>query len=368
MALSEFIFMFLIGGFLGILGLVVERPLAGVLCAVLLIALFGGYTIVLKQNEGIWSGLIAGIIIGTISALISLLLGGRPGSFQASVMFGLIRGGIFGGIAGVITRARPNKGDPVTTRVFLAGGSVLMGVVFGGGVGLITGVFLGVIHNSQWGTTIMIILGAIIGGYLAPIGQKRLFVFIAMLIGGATAVFALWPAGVIEGLFIGMLSGAAAPMLIVALIGVYGGLMARGPLAMLIEAIEAPREMIIQGAVPFLAPSVLMGLIIGATAQGMSSLLALPAVLGAIGLFLGALREVERRPSHRISSQAIIDTIIIGADKWPIRKTVDLLLLPHYRKKIFVSLLLSIVTGIGGGLGGMFMINTIIEFLQKVTT
>ena len=358
--------MLLIGVFFGILGQVVERPYLGILCGILLVILFTAYTLTLNQNEGVWSGLIAGIILGVIAAAISLLIGGRHDTPLTGIVYGLIRGALYGAIAGLVTRVQSDPEDRLLTKLFLLAGSILLGAVLGGSVGAINGLFLGLIDDTIAGLIIITVLGAVVGSYLTPVRNQWLFMVIAFFVGGGTAVLAWLFGGIPVGMAVGILSGAITPMLVVALIGAYGGLAARGPVAMIIEAVEAPRELVIQDPVPYLAPSILVGLLVGTTAQGLSSLLALPAILGAVGLLLGAIREVEKRPSHRVTAQTLIDVIIIGADKWPIQKVTKLLIHPTHRKKLAVGTIVSLLISIGGGGLGLLTIKALTQLIDTL--
>jgi hypothetical protein len=365
LALSELIFMLLIGVFYGILGEVVERPLIGIICGIIIVAIFATYTLILKSNEGVWSGLFAGILIGIFAGIISFFLGGSTNTFMNSVLFGLVRGVIFGAIAGTFTHVQPDEGDSLGTRLFLIAGSIFIGSLLGAGVGLITGIVLGLIASSSLGLIITAVLASIASGYIASTLKNRLRMIIIAILSALIVILVVGLNGVLAGVLVGLLCGAIAPMLMVASIGAYGGLTARGPIAMIVEAAEAPYELLSQGAVPSLLPSMLLGLIIGTTSGGLASLLILSTILGILGIILGVLGELDRKPLKHISSRTLIDKIIIGADKWPIKKTGDLLLQPQNRKHSIVGLFISFIIGIGGGYAGIFIINGVIGFLQS---
>jgi len=185
---SEIFFMLLIGVFFGMVGQVVERPFIGILCGILLAILFTAYTLTLHTNEGVWSGLIAGIILGIVAAVISILLSRQLDALPASIQFGLVRGALFGAIAGLLTHALPEEDDPWHTKLFLIIGSTLMGAVFGGGVGFITGLFLGLVNHTLTGLAVLTVLGIVVGGYLTPIQHRWVFIVLTALIGAGTAV------------------------------------------------------------------------------------------------------------------------------------------------------------------------------------
>lgn len=365
LALSELIFMLLVGVFFGILGKVTERPFISIVCGSIIIALFASYILILKTNEGVWSGLFAGILIGLGTAVISTVVGGSTHPFASSFFFSTVRGLIFGAIAGALTRVLPEENDSFLTKSFLFFGSIFLVALLGAGVGLIIGVVLGVISNSQWWWVITAVLGGTVGGYLVSVKQKRLITIIISILSAILSVVVVWQNGILSGMFVGLLSGAIAPMLLVASIGAFGGLTARGPIAMVVELIEAPQEMLSQGSAPFLLPAMVLGLIIGTTTGGILSLVILPTILGIFGIFLGVHDELERKPLKHISSQTFIDKIIIGAEKWPFRKTVTLLFQPQHRTQILMAVLASLVVGIGGGYAGIFIINGVIEFIYN---
>jgi len=365
LVLSELVFMLLVGTFWGILGVVAQRPFLGIACGIFLTALFATFAMILENNESIWSGLFAGIVIGVAAVGLSVFVGGSTGSFVAGFRFSLVRGLIFGAIAGAITRVKPGEGDAIYTKIFLMFGSILLGALLGAGVGLFSGVALGLILNNHGSWVVTAVLAGTVGGYLASVKQKPLIIFIVILLSAVGAVAVVYFDGIFSGMMIGLLSGAIAPMALVSLIGAYGGLTSRGPIAMVIEAFEAPQEMLSQGAIPFLVPAMLVGSIIGTTTAGVLSLLALPTILGVLGLFLGATGELERESSRHITSQTFIDKIIIGAEKWPVQKIVSLVFQKRRWKELLTALLLSLITGIGGGYIGIFLINGIIDFIQK---
>ena len=365
LALSELIFMILIGVFYGILGEVVERPLIGIVCGIIIVSLFATYTLILKTNEGLWSGLFAGILIGIFAGIISYFLGGSTNTFLESLLFGLIRGIVLGAIIGVFTRVQPDSNDAIGTRLFLVAGSTFIGALLGAGVGVITGLVLGLTVSSQWWWLIIVVLAGIVGGYIASIYQSWLRTTLVAITSALLALFIVSLGTIFTGVIIGLLCGAIAPMLMVSAIGAYGGLTARGPIAMIVEAVEAPHEMLSQNAVSSLLPSMLLGLIIGSTFSGLVSLLILSSILGIFGIILGVLGELDRKPLKHISSQALIDKIVIGSDKWPLRKIGELIFQPQNRKHGFVGIIISIITGFGGGYAGIFIINGVIIFLQN---
>ncbi len=357
---SETLFMILISILLGIIGGVVKRPFISIISSIFLIALFGIYILILSRNDGIWSGMIAGILIGIAIAGMSLLLRGKIDSPLHGALFGLTRGAIFGAGAGLITRAKPDSNDLIMTKLFLLFGSIFLGGFLGLVVGLISGSLLGLIHSSSWGWIITAVLGIIIGGYLSTHYQHPYRVPIGITLGSILALISYVSGGALSGIILGIFSGALVPMLLVALIGAYGGLASRGFIAMLQEAIEAPSEMINHGAVSFLLPAMLIGLIIGTTATGLSALLILPTGLAIIGIILGIIGNLSGHDKkQRITIRKIIEMIILGGDEWPIRQIATQPITQQHRQFTTAGLITGIFIGSIGSLAGIFLVTLI---------
>ncbi|MCP5096895.1 MAG: hypothetical protein GY943_15205 [Chloroflexi bacterium] len=363
---ADLLFMILVGTYLGVVGNAAERPLVSIVVSALLTTLFAIYTLVLSNNEGIWSGVIAGLMIGTILALASLIIGGRILTIQNGILFGLTRGALFGAVAGVITRAKPEPSDTSFTKLFLYVGSIFLGAVLGIVVGVASGTLLGLIQSSRWGIVIAAILGAIVGTYLATLISYRLKYIWGALFGGSFAFIVQIIGGPIAGIFLGIITGALTPMLLVALIGAFGGLTSRGLIAMVVEAVEAPSEMITQGAVPFLAPAMLVGLIIGTTAIGIGSLIVLPTGLAIIGLLLGALSSLDGKRKKRITSRYIIELVILGSDDWPLAKIAKQTISKEHHKLIIFGIIIGIFTGIIGNIIGSNLVGFILNLIESI--
>jgi hypothetical protein len=131
-------------------------------------------------------------------------------------------------------------------------------------------------------------------------------------------MFSSFIGGAMAGVALGVVTGALAPMLLVAVIGAFGGLSSRGVKAMLVEAAEAPAEMLRQGAFPFLAPAIMVGIIVGTAASGATGLIALPICLAILGILLAVFSEVDGRIASNLNARTLVEMVILGADDLPI--------------------------------------------------
>jgi hypothetical protein len=320
---ADWAFMLLVGLVLGVMGGLLDKAWGTLVSVAVLVGIFGLYNHVLKRNDGILSGLVAGSIMGIVVGSISFLAGATIDNVFNGAAFGLVRGAAIGAVAGVLTRAQPHPDDRLVTKLFLAVGSVVVGALLAAGVGLAAGAILGTISGGAGGAAKAALLGAAVGGYLSSYDRspRRIAggVFLGALLAAGSAILG----GAVAGVILGGLSGAVAPMLLVALIGAYGGLSSRGWLAMVVEALEAPSEMLVQGAVPFLAPAMMVGVIVGTAGAGAGGIIALTASLAFMGVLLGALGELEGRYSNRVTVRSIIEMVILGADEWPISLLIE---------------------------------------------
>lgn len=315
---QSLLFMVAAGIVLGTIGSLVNRAWASVVGTAVLLGVFGAYNNVLKRNSGIISGLMAGGLIGLVMALLSVAWGGAIESVTHGALFGLLRGLAVGIVVGLLTKAPADTEDAWYTRLFLIFGSIGVGALLGGGVGFVAGAVLGLIFYVPGGAILSLLLGSLIGGYLGTYYRSQRTILIGAGSGLILAAISILFRGALAGIVLGALAGALAPMLLVASIGAYGGLTSRGFKAMLTEAAEAPAEMIQQGAVPFLAPAMLIGLIVGAAAAGIDGILALIISLALIGIMLGVLGELEGRPNNKVTVGKMIEMVIIGSDDWPV--------------------------------------------------
>ena len=342
---QSLLFMVLTGLVLGLIGSLVNRAWASAAGTAVLLGVFGAYNNVLKRNTGIISGLIAGGLIGLFIAILSFAWGGEIESVLHGAFFGLARGLVIGIVVGLLTRAPTHKDDKWYSKLFLLVGSIAVGALLGGGVGLVAGTVLGLILYMPGAALLALLLGGVIGGYFGSYYDTRQAIWIGAGSGAALALLAILFQGALSGIILGGMAGALAPMLLVASIGAYGGLTSRGVKAMLVEAAEAPAEMIQQGAVPFLAPAIVVGVIVGAASAGTDGVLALTISLALIGMMLGVLGELEGRPNNKVTMRKMIELVIIGSDDWPIDEVKNRVIGTHRKTAVTGA-----VIGVGVGL------------------
>ncbi len=314
--------MFLVGICPGIIAAMLDQPGSGVLCAAVLVAIYGAYNEVLPRNSGIFSGFVVGGILGLAVGTAGFLIGGQIEGIKNGALFGLSRGLLIGAMIGVVSRAETQKGDTLFTRWFLILGSIGLGAILGGGVGVIAGTVLGIIGKGMGGVLVGLLIGGVVGGYLGSSWQNVRYILIGITVGVGITAVCLFIGGAISGLILGAFSGSISPMLLVASIAAFGGFSSRGFKAMLLEALEAPSEMLEQGAVPFLVPAVITGAIIGTAASGTGSLFILPATLAIVGLSFGALGDMDARPNTQITMRSIVEMAMMGAEEWPVGQVI----------------------------------------------
>ncbi|MEZ4645805.1 MAG: hypothetical protein R3E31_24300 [Chloroflexota bacterium] len=307
------------GGILGFLSALVGNILYSIMSAIIIAAAFAIYYPALNRPQSLRVSLITGGAIGLILGCIDWLIGGTITNVGDGLIFGLTRGGVIGGIAGLITRVDSEDEDSLITKTFLVVGSVFMGTILGGSVGTMTGLTLGFIGVGTKAIMGGVILGSIVGGYLGSYYKQARWIRAGATAGAALGAISALAGPTVSGIVLGAMSGAIAPMLLVALIGAVGGLTSRGVKAMIIEALEAPTEMLEQGAVPFLVPAIITGLIVGTAASGPESLVTLPAALAFVAATLGTLAEFGRRANTpEITPHNIIEMAMMGAENWPV--------------------------------------------------
>jgi len=348
---QDLVFILLAGFCLGILGGLVNKLGGTLLGAALLLSLFGAYSHVLDNNRRLMNGLIVGGISGAVVGEIAFLLGGIPGTVWQAALFGLVRGMLLGAVIGFITRARPDEGDPTSVASFLVFGSIVVGAFLGAGVGAVTGLAIGIMGTDWEGILVASLLGVIVGGYLGSYFQTRQAIISGAVIFGLLALAAAFFQGFLAGLVVGMLAGALTPMLVVSGIGFIGGLTSRGVRAGLEEAVEAPEEMIRQGAVSFLAPAILVGIIVGVAAAGEGAMIALAVTLAFIGMLLGVIVEIEQQQVKRLTLGRMIEMIMLGSDRWPIVEMVEKLTGTNRRTAVTGALMGFVLGGVGTAIG-----------------
>ena len=358
-----------VGLFLGAIGGGVEQYGEAVVSTAVLAVIFGAYNQTLKHNNGILSGLLAGGIVGLFVSLTGLPVSRNINGVLDGALFGTLSGVIAGGVIGVITHARPSEDDRWGTKVFLVVGSIGLGALLGGGVGLVAGVILGLISASLYGAIGAALAGGIVGAYLGSYFHKIQWIVLVAVVVALIAAGASLAGGALAGLVLGIISGSFAPMLFVALIGAYGGLFSRGPAAMLIEALEAPSEMLAQGAVPFLVPAMMVGMMVGTASSGVGSLIVLSASLAVVGLVLGVFGELEGKPNNQVTVRTIVEMTMMGAEDWPVRRAMRYITVTHRREALFggaAGLLTGVLGSVIGILVGQLINQLVTDLLQTI--
>ena len=320
---QDILFMVAIGASLGLLGGLVQKAILGIIWAAVLVGIWGAYSQAMVNNIPLMRGMAVGGGLGTAVGLIGWLLTGNIHDVGSGALFGLWRGMLIGAAVGMVTRAHSEDNDSQQTKLLIIGGSILLGLVLGGLVGLTTGIIHGFIGEGLTGairaTIAGAILGATVGSYLKDIRWVAVAAAILAVLAAASALIG----GAVAGIIIGGISGSFAPILLVSGIGAFGGLSSRGPKAMVIEALEAPMEMMEQGAVPFLAPALIIGMIVGAVSAGATAIMALTITFAILGLFFGILGEINSGSSNKVTLRSMVETAMLGAETWPIRRVIE---------------------------------------------
>jgi hypothetical protein len=344
----------LLGFFFGVIGGGIGQYGLALVGTAVLASLFGAYNHTLKHNNGLSGGMLAGGLLGLFVSVVSLPISHNIGGIFDGALFGCVSGIVIGGIIGVITHAQPDKGDKLFTKIFLFWGSIGLGALLGGGVGLTSGAILGLIGNSWQGIAVAALSGGIVGGYIGSYYQKLGTILWGACALALIAALSSWIDGALAGLVLGLISGTFAPMFIVALIGAYGGLFGRGLKAMVVEAAEAPAEMLRQGAVPFLVPAMMVGMMVGTAASGVGSVILLPVSLAVIGLMLAVFGELEGKPDNQVTIRTIVEMTMMGADDWPIYQVIRHIT-GRNRKKAAAGVAFYLFIGVTSSVAGIYL-------------
>lgn len=344
----------LIGFIFGVIGSIIGQYGLAVVSTAVLVILFGAYNATFKRSNGILGGMSAGGLLGFLVSGVSLPLSHNISGVWDGALFGLFSGSVIGGTIGIITHAQPDEGDSLFTKLFLLFGSIGLGAFLGAGVGLTSGAILGLITDSRLGIVVAGLAGGIVGGYIGSYFQKIWAVIAGVFLLALLAAFSSWTGGPLAGLVLGLINGTFAPMVIVALIGAYGGLFSRGLKAMIIEAVEAPAEMLQQGAVPFLVPAMMVGMMVGTAASGVGGLIVLPASLAVVGLILAVIGELEGKPNNQVTIRSVVEMTMMGAGDWPLRQIVKQIIGAN-RKEAAIGAAFSLLAGMIGCAAGLYL-------------
>lgn len=351
------------GAFWGLLGGAVHAPF-GALAAVLLLSIFNIYHQLLPRHLGLDRGLFLGSMLGAIVGTAGVFLGESITNLWSGAQFGVTLGFFLGALVGLITRARYDEGDSLVARLFLLVGSIFLGALLAASVGLITGLVLGGVAEGIWGMVLAVVVGGIVCGYLGSYFQSKRALWMGVGLGVLGTAVSLFFRGPVAGLVVGGMAGSASPMLLVAAIGAAGGLLGRGPKAMILEALEAPRDMLLQGLVPYLLPAVVTGAIIGALAAGPGGLLLITMLAAFLSMLFGALGDVDGRSGVLITMRSLVETVMMGADDWPMGHLLQALK-GHTRGVILKTAVAGAAFGAVGVFFGLYSSAHIVAFCQQ---
>jgi hypothetical protein len=347
--------------FLGALGGISAKLMASLAGAAVLVGSFGAYDRILPANTGLKRGLFAGMVLGASVGTVGLILGGSIEDVRSGAVLGTLLGIMLGGVIGTVSRAEFDEGEGIIYRLFLLVGSVALGALLAGTVGLFVGVFIGLTRQMPYGGVLSILAGIIVGLYMGASYQTPRAVWLGGVSGGVITAVSLWLGGAFAGLVVGAIAGCLTPMLFVALIGAVGGLTARGPKAMIVEALEAPSEILAQGAVPFLLPAVITGAIVGTSGSGPGGLVIITAALALLGMLFGAFGDFNGRSGQQVTFRSVVEVAMMGSDEWPVRQVVQQVTGPGRRRAVGGALL-----GVGVGLAGSAAGYVLVEMLLRV--
>ncbi|MBE2224191.1 MAG: hypothetical protein IAF02_21815 [Anaerolineae bacterium] len=348
---ADVAFMLWAAMFLGALGAMVQSLWVSLISAALLLGIFGAYDRILRNNTGLKRGLFAGCVLGAFVGTVGLLLGGEIAGVRSGAVLGTTLGVCLGGVIGIVSRAEFEKGERFFSKAFLFVGSIALGAFLGGAVGLFAGIFIGLVVQLPLGWLIGVLAAALVGSYLGRSFKRRRSGLIGAVIGGLITGISLLLGGAFAGLVLGAIAGCLAPMSFVALIGAVGGLSARGLKAGIVEAFEAPSEILEQGAVPFLLPAVMTGAIVGTSGSGPEGLVVITAALGLMGMLFGAFGDMNGRSGQQVTFRTVAEMAMMGVDEWPVRRVVQEVIGPSRKQAVWGGVLGVCVGLVGSGLG-----------------
>jgi hypothetical protein len=269
---------------------------------------------------------------------------------RSGAVLGATLGICLGSVIGIVSRAEFDEGEGFFSKSFLFVGSIALGAFLGGAVGLFAGVFIGLVVQLHWGWLVGILAGMVVGGYLGNGFKRRQSGLPGAVAGGVITAVSLLFGGAFAGLILGAIAGCLSPMLFVALIGAVGGLTARGFKAGIVEALEAPSEILAQGAVPFLLPAVITGAIVGTSGSGPEGLVVITAALALLGMLFGAFGDMNGRSGQQVTLRSVVEMALMGVDEWPVRRVVKQVVGPSRRQAAWGGLLGIIIGFAGSGL------------------
>ena len=349
--LADVAFMLWAAMFLGALGAITHSLWVSLISAALLLGIFGAYDRILKYNTGLKRGLFSGFVLGAFVGTVGLILGGKISDVRSGAVLGATLGICLGGVIGIVSRTEFDEGEGFFSKAFLFVGSIALGAFLGGSVGLFAGVFIGMVVQLSWGWLLGILAGMVVGGYVGMSFKHRRAGLMGVVSGGVITAVSLFLGGASAGLVLGAIAGCLAPMSFVALIGAVGGSTARGFKAGVVEALEAPSEILEQGAIPFLLPAVMTGAIVGTSGSGPEGLMVITAALALMGMLFGAFGDMNGRSGQQVTFRSVVEMGMMGVDEWPVRRVVQQVMGPSRKQAVWGGVLGIGVGLVGSGLG-----------------
>ena len=363
---ADVAFMLWAAMFLGALGAIAHSLWVSLISAALLLGIYGAYDRILKHNTGLKRGLFAGSVLGAFVGTIGLVLGGGISDVHSGAVLGTTLGVCLGAVIGIVSRAEFEEGEGFFSKAFLFVGSIALGAFLGGAVGLFAGVFIGLVVQLLWGWLLAILAGMVVGDYLGMSFKHRYSGLVGAVSGGVVTAVSLFFGGAFAGLVLGAIAGCLAPMAFVALIGAVGGLTARGLKAGIVEALEAPSEILEQGAVPFLLPAVVTGAIVGTSGSGPEGLVVITAALALMGMLFGAFEDMNGRSGQQVTFRSVVEMGMLGVDEWPVRRVVQQVMGPSRKQAVWGGVL-GVGVGLAGGGLGYALVLLLLGLVQSLT-